>query len=270
MATYINIEALSRVVRTDHKPRTMKNLIFAAIILASTTTFAQDTDTLDVRNNKLLLNNIKTGTREYLVYGVNARGKTGNLWLWKRTVERSKFQGKDVLVFNQKWFASDTANVREVYSIASAKDLQPVYHYTKFGTRTDAFEFGDGKISGADSVAGNNQKDLEVAAPVLPYNWELDLETFQAFPFKTGKQFAVNFYHPGGRTGPAYYLYKVTGEETIPGSNNQSIECWTLKIDYAENSWAIFWISKKSKEVIKMQELYNGNYRYKVLLTTNP
>jgi hypothetical protein len=248
----------------------MKNLCILSLLLLSLTVSAQEVDTLDVRNNKLIMSNIKPGTKQYLVYGVNARGKTGNLWLWKRSVERGSFQGNEVLIFRQQWFASDTANVRNVYSITSAKDLQPIYHYAKNATRVEGFEFSKNKIEGSDTVAGNNQKDLDVTTEVLPYNWELDLETFQAFPLKKGKQFAVNFYHPGGRTKPTYYIYKVTGEETIAGSNNQSIDCWTLKIDYAENSWAIFWISKKSKEVIKMQEMFNGNYRYKVLLTVNP
>jgi hypothetical protein len=251
-------------------PNNMKKLYTVIALLLSLNAFCQQTDTLDLRQNKLLPENIKPGTKQYLVYIVNARGKTGNLWLWKRTVEQGSFQGQSALIFRQKWFASDTANVRDVYSIVSAKDLQPIFHQTTFGGRVEAFEFSKGKILGSDTVAGNLQKDVDVDAAVLPYNWELDLETFQAFPFKKGKQFAVNFYHPGGRSGPAYYVYKVTGEETIAASNNQSIDCWTMKIDYAENSWAIFWISKKTKEVIKMQELFNGNYRYKVLLTTNP
>jgi hypothetical protein len=248
----------------------MKNIYTLIALLLSLTAYTQQTDTLDVHHHQLLMENIKPGTKQYLVYGVNARGKTGNLWLWKRTVEHGSLRGEKTLIFTQKWFASDTANVRDVYSIVSAKDLQPIYHYAKFGNRVEAFEFSKGRIVGADTVGGNNQKDLDLTTNVLPYNWELDLETFQAFPLRKGKQFAVNFYHPGGRTGPAYYVYKVTGEETIAAANNQTIDCWKLKIDYSENSWAIFWISKKSKEVIKMQELFNGNYRYKVLLTTNP
>jgi hypothetical protein len=67
---------------------------------------------------------------------------------------------------------------------------------------------------------------------------------------------------------PAYYNYTVSGSETIKGTDGKMTDCWLLKINYTETSWAIFWISKKTKEVLKMQEYFNGNYRYKVKLST--
>jgi hypothetical protein len=41
-------------------------------------------------------------------------------------------------------------------------------------------------------------------------------------------------------------------------------KCWLLKINYSKDSYAIFWLTEKSKEVIKMKEYYKGNYRIKV------
>lgn len=250
----------------------MKNTVTLLLIFLISAFYvqAQKTDTLDLRSNKLIVSNLNIGTKDYLVYFVTPKGKTGNLWLWKRTVQKANRNGQEVLEFTQHWSSSDTTNFRHLYSISSASDFKPIYHFRQTGPKKEAFNFSEEKITGADSVADNLIKDLSVTSKVLPYNWELDLEVFQTLPYKTGKQFAINFYHPGGRTGATYYLYKVIGEEKIAGSNAQTIDCWKLKIDYTTSSWATFWISKKSKEVIKMQEFFNGNYRYKVLLTTNP
>lgn len=257
-------------LRFKEKTIIMKQQILTLSLLVATLSlsFAQRTDTLDVNHPALIMKNLKSGMKHYIVYGVDAKGKTASPWIWRRDVQPAQRNGEAVLILEQQWNGPDTSAYRELYSIVSAKDFRPIYHYAKSSRGTDAFNFSKGNIKGADTVANNTQKNLSVDTKVLPYNWELDLEVFQTLPYAKDKQFAINFYHPGGRSAPQYYLYKVIGDEEIDGANDQKIDCWKLKIDYRENSWAIFWISKKSKEVIKMHENYNGYQRYKVLLST--
>ncbi|HYG03869.1 MAG TPA: hypothetical protein VD927_15585 [Chryseosolibacter sp.] len=248
----------------------MNNSLFtlALLMISSTVSMSQSIDTLDINHPALVMKNLKPGMKHYIVYGVDAKGRTVSPWIWRRGVEYTERNGEPVLILKQAWNGPDTSAYRQLYSIVSAKDFRPIYHYTRSVRGIEAFNFSEKEIKGADTVANNAQKNLTVDVKTLPYNWELDLEVFQTLPYAMGKQFAISFYHPGGRSAPQHYLYKVIAEETINGANEQKIACWKLKIDYRENSWAIFWISKQSKEVIKMHEDYNGYQRYKVLLTT--
>jgi hypothetical protein len=45
------------------------------------------------------------------------------------------------------------------------------------------------------------------------------------------------------------------------------VACWKLRIDYSEKSWAVFYISKKSREVLRMDEDFGVGVRYKVKLS---
>jgi hypothetical protein len=99
------------------------------------------------------------------------------------------------------------------------------------------------------------------------FNWELDLETFPLLPLKEGKTFVINFYHPGSKGGPAWYNYSVTGSEKITTVNGQGIDCFKLYTEYANNRGnSTWWLSKKTHEVLKMEEHFGPVTRYKLRL----
>jgi hypothetical protein len=228
------------------------------------------TDTIRIADNDLVTSYLKEGLHQYLVYFENPKKqKIAGHAIWSRQVSFKKRNEKDVIEVVQRWHSSDTAFNRYVYSISSKGNFQPLYHYTKSSRGTEAYNFTESSITSADSVEGNGRNGLKVSTLVPTLNWELDLEIFSTLPFKKeGQRFFINFYHPGGKTEPAYYEYKVTGVEKIQGVDNREIECWKMKINYTENDWAVFWISKRSREVLKMQEYFRGGYRYKVRLST--
>jgi hypothetical protein len=98
------------------------------------------------------------------------------------------------------------------------------------------------------------------------YEFPMDLEIFPLLPFrKTGQQFAIAFYEPGTAKSN-YYKLTVTGKEDLALVGAQAASCWLLRIDYAPGSYATFWISDKTREVLKMKEYFRGRYRYKVRL----
>lgn len=73
------------------------------------------------------------------------------------------------------------------------------------------------------------------------------------------------FYDPGS-PAPRNVAYTVTGSAELEGNNNQKIECWLL-IREASGNKEIFWISKKTKEVLKLeQEIGKEKWRYKIKL----
>lgn len=241
----------------------MKKLFFA-LFFASTSQLVQaQTDTIRVADNRLLMKNLKPVSRQYLVY--RQKGENGTkkqLSVWQRNVE---IKNNQVLI-NQKWFGGDTIT-RQLYSVCELQNFRPMYHYAKnFRSGVEAFNISGTKTLGADSVANNGRKDFSNTWKAPFFNWELDMETFALLPFKPGKKFVIPFYHPGSSTGPAFYTYEVIGEEKLTLGHDKPKDCWQLKINYSDKNYAVFWIDKKQKEVVKMEELYNGWHRYKILL----
>ncbi|MDJ1504501.1 hypothetical protein [Xanthocytophaga agilis] len=238
------------------------------IVLSHMYSVWAQTDTINVKNKKLLIRQLKPTKRQYMVY-LKIPQKNNlitNVSLWTREVS---FQ-KDMVVISQQWSGQDTLTNRKLWSLCKKDNFEPVYHYTympKMGVA--AFNFGEKQITGADSVSSNTKKDFQVGLKHPTFNWELDLETFEMLPLGMGKTFIIDFYHPGGSQIPAYYTYKVTGSEKIGVSTGKEIDCWMLRIDYNTDSYATFWITKQNPEVLKMEEFYKGVYRYKVKLVTS-
>lgn len=248
-------------------------LRFAAtlcVLLFSAATFAQ-IDTIRIQDKKLVISQLTPTKRQYLVYLKFPKKDNliTNLSLWTREVSFEKVNKKEVIVIRQQWSGQDTLTNRKLWSICTKEDFKPLYHYSyvpKIGI--EAFNFDDKKITGADSIALNGKKDFQIALTTPTFNWELDMETFEMLPLQAGRNFIISFYHPGSSRAPAYYSYKVIGSEKITAGTNKEIDCWKLKIEYDNQNYAIFWIARKQPEVIKMEEFYNGIYRYKIKLMT--
>ncbi len=247
--------------------------LFLALVLFMNLSFADtfaQIDTISLTKKDLVISQLKPGLHQYLVYFERPKQKKiMSPMLWSRQVNFKQFQGKPAIEVIQNWYASDTLLNRYIYSINSREDFSPIFQYGKSARGIEAFDFERNRVSGSDTVANNAQKDMDVKLTVPTLNWELDMEILSTLPYKrAGQVFVINFYHPGGRTEPLYYQYKVIGSEAIQGIDTPTIDCWQLKINYTETEWAIFWISKKYKEMLKMQEHFRGIYRYKVKLAT--
>lgn len=252
----------------------MKHLILSLLLLVTMMCVSRpgnaQIDTIQLSKHDLITSNLKPGTHQYLVYYGNVKKKKmmGSS-IWNRKVNFKQWNGEEVIEIEQQWYGSDTTFNRYVYSISRKKDFSPIYHTTKSKSGIEAFNFLGKQVVGSDSVQDNLKKDMKVDADPSTLNWELDMEVFSTLPFKKeGQRFIINFYHPGGRTNPTYYEYAVIGSEKIKLADQKEADCWKLKIDYAPTSWAIFWVSKKSREVLKMQETFGAGYRYKVKFST--
>lgn len=238
-----------------------------ALMLVTFLSNAQ-TDTIYHLDSRQIRKYLKPSANQYLVF-IQRKGdpRQSFTFIWSRDVRFVNRSGKELIEIDQKWYSSDTSRLRTVYSLMNASDFSPVYHHTKLNRAIEAYDFYPDKIKGSDSVANNTKKDflLPLNHPML--NWELDLETFPLLDLKAGKSFAINFYHPGAKGEPKLYVYKVTGEETLSVIEGGSVPCWKLRIDYDEKSHTVFYISKKGREVLKMEEEFPGGIRYKVRLS---
>lgn len=222
-----------------------------------------------IRPGNLNLKYLPAGTQSYLVYIKTKEGDKKNIWLWERTVSHEPFNGKDAIVIRQQWTTSDTGfNRRQILSVVNANDFTPVYH-TSVNPKTgrEAFNYYPDKMVTADTVTGVTRKDFSITLDQPSFNWELDLETFPLLPLKEGKSFVINFYHPGSKSKPDWYIYSVTGSEKIKTVNESEVDCYKLFIDYGNNRGnSTWWLSKKLHEVIKMEEHFGPMARYKIKL----
>lgn len=246
----------------------MKTLNMLIVLILMPLMLNAQVDTVYRLDSKLIKKHLKPSSNQYLVF-IQRKGDSRQAFtsVWSRDVKFVTRNGKELIEIDQKWYSSDTSRLRTVYSLMNASDFSPVYHHTKLNRTIEAFNFYADRIKGSDSVANNTKKDFELALQRPMLNWELDLETFPLLDLKPGKRFAINFYHPGGKGEPKLYEYKVVGEEDLKVIEGGSVSCWKLRIDYDSKSFAIFYISKKSREVLRMDEDFGGGVRYKVKLS---
>lgn len=155
-----------------------------------------------------------------------------------------------------------------ISNICDGKTMAPIYHhatYKKRGTMATAFK--DGFSVPVDSIKDNiglKIGKIELKLPVL--SWELGLETYPLLPIKkVGQKFDIAFFDPNQRKSASYHRYEIIGKEELIISSDVKVKCWILKTVHSKDNYAIFWLSEKSKEVIKMEQHFKDSCRFKVL-----
>ena len=224
-------------------------------------------DTIRLQDKRLNTSVLKPGMRQYLVYFQMPQSpKILRYWFWLRNTQVQKSKGERFFVTTQNWYGSDTTSYRSVYSINRANDFSPVYHSETVGGKNKSYNWSADKVTGADTVAMNAQKDFVINYTDPCFNWNLDIETFEMLPLAAGKIFVINFYDAGlGK--PNYVKYTVTGSEVINTYDDHTIDCWKLytESDFkGQRATQTFWISKRGHEFLKEEDVFPGGYRYKI------
>ncbi|MDN5286495.1 MAG: hypothetical protein JWR38_2769 [Mucilaginibacter sp.] len=228
------------------------------------------TDTIRLHDKRLMTQVLQPGNKQYLVYFQSMKNKKNlRFWFWLRNIAIETKNGEKVFTISQNWYGSDSTSYRSVYSINKMADFAPVYHAETKGGKTQAYNWGATKITGADTVKDNAGKDFSLDFKQPNFNWNLDIETFEMLPLAAGKTFAINFYDAGLQP-PAYMLYKVAGSEVLSTLNNDKVDCWKLFTEgdsQGKHYTQTFWISKKGHEFLKEEDSFDGGYRYKIKLS---
>ena len=241
--------------------------IFIITILFNQKSSAQ-IDTINAQNHSLQISKLKEGTANYLVYFTDSLyNLQGSGDIWKRSIHFGSRNDQPIVEFDWKWFRCDSL-LAEVKNICDRKTLAPVFHKAVYpGKGVIAYDFKDATMIPSDTVSNNavaKKAPLTLTIPVI--SWEEDLETYPLLPIdKVGQQFDIAFFDPSEKAA-TYHRYVVTGKEDLQLNEDTKVPCWLLRIDYSKNAYAIFWLTEKSKEVIKMKEYFNGKYRFKVKL----
>jgi hypothetical protein len=240
-------------------------LVMAFALMAMHFAAYAQIDTINAKNNKLQLQYLKAGTSDYLVYFADSLGKRTVGDLWQRSTAFTTFKNQPVVEFKWKWLHSDTLYA-SITNICDRKTLAPIYRYGDYkGRGIMAYDYHDDFMVPSDTVKNNvalKKPKVELTIPII--SWELDLETYALLPIKkVGQKFDISFFDPNEKA-PTYHRYEVIGKEELQLNQDTKVKCWLLKINYSADSHATFWLTEKSKEIIKMKEYFKGRYRVKV------
>lgn len=259
-------------------------LILALLGILVIKTAAQKSDTIRIVAGSINTKVLKEGTHRYLVYfKMNKDSVRTQTQFWTRTIKRTVYNGIPAIEIKQVWEDKDSI-MHIVESYSDEKSFQPLYHKTWWKVQTArnattkkvseiTVDFLNKKLSfnGAslsDGDTGRQAKSIwtgfKSSNDKFFLNWHLDLETFPLLPYKQGVIFVIPFYDPGTASGYQTVAYTVSGSAELTGYNDQKIDCWLLVHETPGNK-EVFWISKKTKEVLKLEQEISGRlYRYKI------
>jgi hypothetical protein len=251
-----------------------RTIIFSAVMLFSLLAKAQGRDTITIDAKKVRTANLQTGTNRYLVYFRNeGDSNRTNFQFWTRKIDYADYEGRKAISVTQVWEDSDTV-IHKVYTVCDDKTFQTLFQeswWRKFGTLRFDFlkgtaSFNDAPVSQTDTAAARKKmfNAFQQAQSGYVLNWHLDLEVFSILPLKANTTYRIRFYDPGF-AAPQDQFYTVSGSSKLSGYNKENIDCWLLTYESANNH-EVFWISKKTHEVLKLEQKFGNRYRYKIKL----
>lgn len=247
----------------------MKRLAGFTFLLMTALGCQAQVDTINPKTLSLNTVALREGRASYAVYFEDSLGnRTSSADIWDRTIELSTASnGQKSYRFGWKWYRKDSLTAT-VSATGLLPSFQPLTHEAEYtGGRTVSVVFNDNVVTVPDDKKRTaRDSSFKVVLNPPAFEFPMDLELFALLPFKkAGQQFAMAFYEPGS-PGSKYYPLTVTGKENLALAGGQKAPCWLLRIDYAPGSYATFWITDKTREVVKMKEYFKGRYRYKVKL----
>lgn len=248
-----------------------------SLILISNISFAQKSETVYINPKNIKVDYLKDGKSVYLVYYREHKEATRTMTqFWTREIKRKTENGRKIIEVYQSWEDKDSI-VHTAKSICDAQTLKPLFHESWWKIRgkisTSVYNYATKHISidGNDALKDTSVKGKQLTAGFLKatdiyhLNWHLDLEVFSTLPLSLHKTYAIPFYEAGYKE-PENIFYTVSGEDQLTGYDNEKVACWTLTHETPGNKEK-FWISKKTKEVLKLEQEVNGKmYRYKIRL----
>lgn len=247
------------------KPR---NIGMAMLLLLLTLNGLAQTDTIKPASGRLKLSIPTKST--YAVYFTDTTGnRTTTADLWDRSLNFATNQdsGKTVS-WEWKWYRHDSLASHAIATV-NATTLLP-FQYQNFRQekvfRTVSYHGKKAMTNGKSKFTGLDTA-YTITLTVDAFPFPMDLEVFGALPIKAkGQRFVIPFYEPG-TSSTGWYTYTVQGSTELELAKGLTIACWLLRSeDDTPGNYQLFYIAKKSGEVLKMEQRFNSIFRYKVKL----
>lgn len=249
----------------------LKSSLLLTLLLSCLFAFSQKKDTVLITPATIKMANLPEGHHRYLVYFLKGKDSSRtNFQYWNLHVYTGDYKGKQAIITDQYW-EDNTDIMHTAFSVSDKKDFHPLYQVSWWkGRDTIISNFEEKTASLPDKLFRKNIDSSRKAAMAAylqacneyTLNWHLDLQAFSLLPYKDGRTFGINFYD-AGFSAPKLQYYTVTGSGIFTGYGNEKIDCWLL---YKEdpNNKETFWISKKTKEVLKLEQQFGNMYRFKI------
>lgn len=270
-------ENLKKIIPKKYMKSINVQFILSVLLLATLNVQSQKSDTVLITPSNIKTKVLKDGTHRYLVYFKMAKdAPRTQTQFWTRTIERTTQNEKPVIIVTQQWEDKDSI-MHTVKSVCDEKTMKPITHEfwwkQRFGSalvniENKTLQYNGSLLSDADTAKQRKGVWSAFKSTGDNYflNWHLDMEVFPTLPYKKGVTFIIPFYDPGTSAPFEKVAYTVTGSAQLIGYDNQKIDCWLL-VHEGKGNKEIFWISKTTKEVLKLEQEINGKfYRYKIKL----
>jgi hypothetical protein len=242
----------------------MKKIVITIVLVLLQKILLAQIDTIIPAQQKLLTAKLSSYSANYVVYWEDENGQVlGAIDIWKRELKVNP----KTYAFNWKWYRSDTLYAN-ISTLGNSLTMEPLLHEADyFNKGKHTFQFRNNTVSIPDSLQITEKlKSFKVNLNPASFAFPMDLEILALLPFqKVTQKFAIPFYEPGSKQATFYHA-TITAKEKLPTPGGSFVSCWVIRLDYAPNSYAEFWIAQKERQVIKMREFYQGKHRYKVKL----
>jgi hypothetical protein len=249
------------------------SLSLLLFVIGSLVAEAQTGDTLYVQPKDLNIKGLQTGDYSYLIVRQKAKDSPAmSMILAKMSVERQTYHNKPAIVVKQQW--DHDSIIHKAYTVFDARDFSTLLHDTYWRALgfDMIFDFETRKFSSkninhaiTDSMKASYEQELASSFGKYNLNWHDDLVIYSMLPYKENRTFLINYYDPGfGK--PEEVPYTVTGSGLLTDRGGERIDCWVLEHG-DKNGTEKFWISKRSREVLKEEDHGSGGfYRFKYKL----
>ena len=245
------------------------------LLLLTISSFAKSIDTIHITPQNIDMKALQTGNYSYILYTKQTKESPAQrITLVKIDVESKLYHNRPAFIVTQEWDRDTIWHA--AYSVFDAKDFSSILHDTywkslgysiKYDFEAKTVEFKNHNKEVPDSIKSGIIKDFNGSFERYNLNWHADLLVYQLLPYKENRTFAINYYDPGfGKAEDV--MYTVTGSDLLTDQDGKKVDCWVLNnIDTSHpNTYERFWISKKTKEVLKEEDFTPAGYRYKIKL----
>jgi hypothetical protein len=222
------------------------------------------------------LDRLRPATMTYLVY-MHGAADTGfsRPMLATTTVKHEPVDGTDAWVIEQHW-EDESGVVHTARTVHDARDIATLSQVATWKRPTGTFTSiatpreGRGRIEGElpDAARARMQAGFATMDDAWWMNWHSDLTLLPLLPYEKGGTLRVHLFDVG-MDAPMDVDYIVAGDRTLHGADGSAYDCWLVETESGHpgaGNYQRFWIDKARRVVVKEEDVFNGQYRSKVLL----
>lgn len=243
-------------------------------LLGIVASYSQKPDTIYVSPRDIDTKFLKEGTHQWLNYLRHGRDSgRKNFIFWTSIVKYIDHEGIPAISMKQVLENKDSA-VMISHAVNDRKTFVPLFHESwlapnrkvKVDFKNKQIALNDKLVTPDDTSQSRRRllRVLDTVTSAYTLSWHVDLETFPLLTYRANRTFMINFHEPGS-LGARVMPFTVTGSAFLLDANGEKVDCWLL-VTKSKSSTQSFWIAKKSKEVLKLEEEFNGWIRYKIKL----